>query len=661
MSQTINKSGTVNGSFTIAASTLSAGKHSLQMVAERDGLKSDSIYIDILKAGLDSPFVGLKYTNKDGTIILGESVNPSLKATQYEQLSFNYIAYNPASTIAEIKVYMDESLISVINAPRTMQTYTNRFNTEGEKTLIMEIGSERFTINISVTRSNIDLSEITFGLIAKFDAAGRSNKETDPAHWVSNDIDTTFEGFDWSSNGWTGNSLKLSNGAKATINYKPFEKDIKSTGLTIEMTIKTSNINDRNAHVVSCIDNNKGLLITAENASFKTGQTVEYTNEDGEIVSREIKLGTNFTSDKWLKIALAIDTKDNNRLMHIYVNGNRTGADVYDTSFNFAQENPKSIVFDSSEVDIEIRNIRIYNRAISDDEELDNYMVDSSDAETMMKLYDDNNVLGETGKIDIDKLRAKGKGVLRIVRPNKLDDVYAENNKKIDFKADVYFFSPFGKEYDFVLINCNIRIQGTSSTKYPSKNIRIYFNKGGDNLSLSINGELNPFGSNKYQIRPGAIPMNLYTMKSDYSDSSMSLNTGGAKLFNDVFKELGLLTPPQRYQYENGGNSLSAINTRTSIDGFPIDIFSAEMVDGESEYYGQYNFNNEKSKSEELFGQKNVEGFNPTMPMTFETLNNGEKMCLFQSSSDEEIPLIFDAALETNYPDDVKWAGMTIE
>ena len=49
------------------------------------------------------------------------------------------------------------------------------------------------------------------------------------------------------------------------------------------------------------------------------------------------------------------------------------------------------------------------------------------------------------------------------------------------------------------------------------------------------------------------------------------------------------------------------------------------------------------------------------MPMTFETLNNGEKMCLFQSSSDEEIPLIFDAALETNYPDDVKWAGMTIE
>lgn len=661
LSQTINKSGTVNSSFTIAASTLSAGRHSLQLVAERDGLKSESIYIDILKAGSDEPFLGVKYTDPDGNIIMGSPTKPSTTAIQYEQMEFNFIAYDPSNTIAKVNVYLNDVLSSTINAPRTMQTYTNRFTSRGDNTIVLELGSLRYEVGISVTQSEIDLTETTYGMIAKFDAAGRSNKETNPAQWESNGIETSFEGFDWSSNGWTGTSLKLSNGAKATINYKPFEKDIKSTGLTIEMTIKVSNINNRNAHVVSCIDNNKGLLFTAENASFKTGQTVEYTNEDGEIVSREIKLGTNFVSDKWFKIALAIDTKDNDRLMHIYVNGNRTGADVYDTSFNFAQDTPQDIVVDSAECDIEIRNIRIYSRAISDDEELDNYMVDAEDSETMIKLYDDNNIVGETGGIDIEKLRAKGKGILRIVRPNKLDDVYAANNKKTDFKADVYFFSPFGKEYDFVLINCNIRIQGTSSTKYPSKNIRIYFNKGGDNLSLSINGVPNPFGSNKYQIRPGAIPMNLYTMKSDYSDSSMSLNTGGAKLFNDVLKELGLMTPPQRYQYENGGNTLSAINVRTSIDGFPIDMFCAETVDGESEYYGQYNFNNEKSKSEDLFGQKNVEGFTPSMPMTFETLNNGEKMCLFQSDSDEEIPLIFDAALETNYPDDVKWAGMTTE
>lgn len=153
--------------------------------------------------------------------------------------------------------------------------------------------------------------------------------------------------------------------------------------------------------------------------------------------------------------------------------------------------------------------------------------------------------------------------------------------------------------------------------------------------------------------------MNLYCMKSDYSDSSMSLNTGGAKLFNDVMKELGLLTPPQRYQYEQGGKSLNAITVRTAIDGFPIDVFSAETADGESTYFGQYNFNNEKSKSGKLFGMEGVDGFVPECPLTLETLNNGEKACLFQSESDEDLAANFDAGLETNVPDDVKWAGLS--
>ena len=74
--------------------------------------------------------------------------------------------------------------------------------------------------------------------------------------------------------------------------------------------------------------------------------------------------------------------------------------------------------------------------------------------------------------------------------------------------------------------------------------------------------------------------MNLICLKSDYSDSSMSLNTGGAKLFNDVLKEMGLLTPPQRYQYETGGSDLNAVTVRTAIDGVPIDMFVAEQLCG---------------------------------------------------------------------------------
>ena len=658
VSQTINKSGMVNGSFTINGSTLSAGRHIVQLVAERNGLKSDSIYMDILKAGQNEPFVGIKYTDKSGKILTTTRLRPTISASQYEQMSFNYVAYDPNTTPAQVDVFLNDKRTSTINAPRSMQTYTNRFTAKGKQALILKVGSKFYRLSIDVAESSINLSEAAFGLLAKFEASGRSNAENNPAKWVSGDITTDFVGFDWSSNGWTGESLKLTNGAKATLNYQPFKNDIKSTGITIEFTMKVSNVMSRSANVVKCIDNGKGLLITAEEASFKTGQSVTYTNEDDEQVTREIKLGTNFVSDKWIKIALVVATKDDNRLMQLFVNGNRTGADIYDTSFNFAQDTPQNITIDSADADVEVKSIRIYNRALTDDEELDNRTIDADTSDEMMMLYDDNNILGDTGGVDIDKIRAKGKGVLRIVRKNKLDDVYAENNKKTDFKADIYFYSPYGKEYDFILRDCNIRIQGTSSTKYPSKNIRIYCAKGGETLSLTIGGALNPLGKNRYSMRPGAVPMNLFCCKSDYSDSSMSLNTGGAKLINDVFKELGLFTPPQRYQYEHGGKQTSDINVRTAIDGIPIDIFCSETEDGESEYYGQYNFNNEKSKSEVLFGMTGVDGYTPECPLTLETLNNGEKTCLFQSDSDDDLIANFDKGLETNYPDDVKWIGL---
>lgn len=53
--------------------------------------------------------------------------------------------------------------------------------------------------------------------------------------------------------------------------------------------------------------------------------------------------------------------------------------------------------------------------------------------------------------------------------------VNATNNKKFEVVADVYFYSKYGKEYDFILRKAGLRIQGTSSTTYPRKNYRIYF------------------------------------------------------------------------------------------------------------------------------------------------------------------------------------------
>lgn len=666
----VTRSGIINDHFALAMSGLNVGRHTVQMVAtmEVDGLmlKSESIYFDIFKRGSSDSFIGIKTTHEDGCIFEGTAHRiPKITVGQYEKCSFDFVAYDPSVTPAIIEIYRNGSRERTAAVPRTVQNYSNRFTEKGDTTLTFKTGSTSYDIAVEVTESGIDISEATYGLQLKLDAAGRSNGETDPAQWESNGVRTTFEGFDWESSGWIDGALKLTNGARATIGYKPFATDVKSRGLTLEFTMRVSNVTDKSAPVVSCIHNGKGLLVTTSEASFRTGQTVTYTNEDDQQVTRDIKLASKYDSDDWKKVALIISTSAEGRLMELYINGNRAGADIYDSAFSFRQDTPQDITIEGSEADVEIKNIRIYNRPLSDDEELDNRIVDADTLDDMVRLFDINDILNENGEVDMDKLLLKGKGVLRIVRKNKLDDVFETNNKKADFLADVYYYSALGHQYDFVLTNCFIRIQGTSSTKYPSKNLRIYCSKGSELLSMS--GDMVQDG-NRYSMRPGAIAMNLFCCKSDYSDSSMSLNTGWAKLFNDVMKELGLLTPPQRHQYEQGGNSLASVTVRSAIDGMPIDIFCAETVDGENTYYGQYNFNNEKSKSGRLFGMEGVEGYTPECPITLEMLNNTSPICLFKTTSDAQFAADFDAGAEINYgidtngkaqsDGDIKWAEL---
>ena len=666
----ITRSGTTNSNFSLDMAGLAVGRHTVQMVAEmeQDGLtlKSESIYFDIFKRGSSAPFIGTKMVHPDGRILTGTGhTTPTIEVGQYEKCEFEFVAYDPTVIPATVEIWQNGKLARTVSAPRTVQVYSNRFTEKGNQSIQLKLGSSTYTINLSIAESGIDINEATYGLQFKLDATGRSNEESNPATWESNGVTTSFEGVDWASSGWIDGAFRLTNGAKAVIHTKPFSTDVKNTGLTIEITMRVSNVMDREAAVVSCLDNGKGLHITTQEASFKTGQSVSYENEDGQTVQREIKLATNYAAGDWMKVALMIGTSAEDRLMQLYVTGNRTGADIYDASFNFRQDNPQEITIDSSEADVEVKSIRVYNRAISDDEELENRMVDSESTDEMMEIYSANDIIGDTGDVDMDKLLAMGKGVLRIVRQNMLNDVYETNNKKTDFLADVYFYSPLGSDYNFILTNCYIRIQGTSSTKYPSKNIRIYFTKGSELLSMT--GK-NVLPGNKYVMRPGAVPVPIVCCKSDYSDSSMSLNTGGAKLFNDVMKELGLLTPPQRHQYEQGGNSLGAVNVRTAIDGMPIDIFCAETADGENVYYGQYNFNNEKSKSGPVFGMEGVEGYTPECPIALEMLNNTSPICLFHTTSDTHLAQEFDAGAEVNYgvdssgkvqsDGDVKWAGL---
>ena len=641
-SVSVTRSGTTNGSFTLSMSGLAVGRHTVQMVAEMKAseeltLKSESIYFDILKAGQNAPYIGTKLTFGDGRIFADDHLTPTIETGQYEQVRFDFVAYDPTTTPATVGVWRDGIRTQTVSVPRTAQVYTNRFLEQGDVAMALKCGTTEYKLNVKVTESGIDLSEATAGLVLKLTAAGRSNAESEPAEWRYNDVQTVFEGFDWQSNGWTGDALKLTNGANVEIGYKPFGNDATTTGATYEMELTCTNVTDRRGTVVDCMTGGVGFRLTTQEALMRTGAGSE--------------VGTKFASGLTLKIAFVVQEKKGNRLMMLYVNGILCGAKQYASTDSLLQEEPTNIRITSESADVEVRNMRVYNRALGDDEELSNYMVDRPTSDEMVVLFEKNQVMDDEGTdVDIDKLRAMGKSVMRIVGDVNL--VNQTNNKKFEVPVDIYFYSAYGKEYDFIIYQCGLRIQGTSSTTYPRKNYRIYFSRSTKyGTKLYVNGvEVADF---KYSFKPGARPIDIFCLKADFSDSSSTHNTGAVRIVNDIWKRCGWLTPPQMAYKGN-------YDVRIGVDGFPIDLFYDNNGTGENVYLGKYNFNNEKSGSGIIYGFEGIEGFNDEAALKggrnkcicLEFLNNSETLCLFGTSNMDT----FDDALEFRFKADDTWA-----
>ena len=641
-SQTVKRSGTTNGSFSLSMSGVSIGRHTVQIVAEMEAsaeltLKSESIYFDILKAGQNAPYIGTKLTFGDGRIFADDHLTPTIETGQYEQVRFDFVAYDPTTTPATMGVWRDGIRTQTVSVPRTTQVYTNRFLEQGDVAMVLKCGTTEYKLNVKVTESGIDLSEATAGLVLKLSAAGRSNAESEPAEWRYNDVQTVFEGFDWQSNGWTGDALKLTNGANVEIGYKPFGNDATTTGATYEMELTCTNVTDRRGTVVDCMTGGVGFRLTTQEALMRTGAGSE--------------VGTKFASGMTLKIAFVVQEKKANRLMTLYVNGILCGAKQYASTDSLLQAEPTNIRITSESADVEVRNLRVYNRALGDDEELANYMVDRPTSDEMVVLFEKNQVMDDEGTdVDIDKLRAMGKSVMRIVGDVNL--VNQTNNKKFEVPVDIYFYSAYGKEYDFIIYQCGLRIQGTSSTTYPRKNYRIYFSRSTKyGTKLYVNGvEVADF---KYSFKPGARPIDIFCLKADFSDSSSTHNTGAVRVVNDIWKRCGWLTPPQMAYKGN-------YDVRIGVDGFPIDLFYDNNGTGENVYLGKYNFNNEKSGSGIIYGFEGIEGFNDEAALKggrnkcicLEFLNNSETLCLFGTSNMDT----FDDALEFRFKADDTWA-----
>lgn len=438
-------------------------------------------------------------------------------------------------------------------------------------------------------------------LIAWFDAAGRTNQDIDKTEWIDksgNNVKARLVNFNYGGNGWIDGALKCNGNSYVEIDMRPFADDVPN-GLTVDIKFKTRDTGEENACVLDMRDtgtNQKGFAIDTKNIYLNSGST---------------KLKSAILNDEMSKASFVIDRE--NKISYIYNNAVMTEAflmssteDFYNTGkiyLNTALSMSNGVPTPTLFGDCEIYSIRVYERALSSSEIVQNHIADITDLAEQEEKYNLNygNMMPTMYFYGDTSAMTKDTKV-----PLRIKYISTDSNK-------------YGESFD--LTDCPVGWQGTSSLQYAVKNYKIKLvNQDG--------------GKYKYTPFPNGIPESTYCLKADYMESSHANNTGMCKFINDRLYDTK--TPPQQADPK----------ARTTINGFPIQLYIAKDGQSTPVYMGVFNFNLDKGCNKSFGLDNEVEGQENCL--RFEVSSNSDTSAgAFKDDSDASIREDF----ELNYPD----------
>lgn len=584
----------------ISVAGMSHGVHNLQFMAyvvvNGERFYTDTIYEEFMVVA-DSkdttPMVAIEMIiPKEYGIVK----NPKLYGViQYELYTINYGVYNPKNLeYVPVNIYLNNTLLSTVNAPNGKELSLSFTSSEaGDKTLRFNIGEYNKDVSADVDSTVMDLQEISSNLILNLSASGRTNQDANRSIWEYGEYSTEFIGFNWSSaSGWNDNKLFISDGMSITTNIKPLYSN--TYGKTIEIEFETSNVTNDDAIICDLrTGDGLGMVITASKATLSVGYGVK------ESVS------SNYMANSNVRISFVLDSI--NKLALIYVNGVMSGA----VSMTSVLSVDKYLTFTGAdEASIKIGHIRIYDTQLSSEQILNNYILYRNSLSDMKSLYTKNNILD--GKlISIDKISDYIPVVL--LTGEEIFWLESQKDTDIEIKIDVEYINKQDPTHQFKFYGGCCRIQGTSSAGYVRKNWRIYSKRKDRYVADVYDWQGNLMNDKKRRIafKDGAVPVNCWTMKADYAESSSTHNTGVATLWNDVMFNAYHTT--NGYICRTNAQKLALENKyeydcRTTVDGFPIVVFARRNEDDGFVFMGKYNFNNDKS-TENVFGFCDIPGF----------------------------------------------------
>lgn len=557
----------------LEASKFSHGSHVLRVYATalvgNTTLKSNELIYSIMFAvpGNSTPIIA--------------SAFDITEVTQGTMLAIDYFVYTPDVLVSSVALQVNDTTVSSLSVGRTKQRWTISDYPLGNVTFSIKSGSASKTFTVYVTQPEIVIEAEKNGLDLYLTSTGRSNSETDRDTWIYKDIQAELTKFNYGSNGWVTNDngetvLRLSGDARVNIPFNLFSVDPRSNGMTIEFEFETRNVSDFEAPLISCMNNNIGIQITAQQAVISSEQ-----------LSGTSAIRAQFKENEKIRVSFVIQSRAENRLVYTYLNGIMSGVAQYKDNDNFVQKNPVGITIGSNYAGIDVFNIRKYRQALTKEQILTNYMADITNVSEKIECYNRNDIFDDYSKISYTKVSQK-MPCLTIIGALP---TYKGDKKKVRLVYE--HNTDASKNFDYS--GCSFDVQGTSSQYFPRKNYK---------------GKLPSI----YKLFDDSVPEKTFCYKADYMDSSHRHNTVTANVVNSLYRAIGLLPP----QTEDN-------NIQMAVRGYICAVFQRDDENSERVCLGAYNFNNDKSDVDTF-------GYTEEYPKaeSWEFCNNTSDRCLFK-------------------------------
>lgn len=641
-------------------------------------------------------------------------VIPAVEEVTYgDTINIDYVVYTPGQETTDeltITVYAldEETGDRVQYASQTLENIPNNTLYTWQGSIYPEVGTayiefvsgstvDTVSVYVNEIQSEYDLNPVATNLVYQYNAAGRSNNDSGKeeyeceyttANGVTTKIKSSFEDFNWVSNGYVdGEALTLSGAALHTIKLPMFSTSytdddgqtvnlesatgatVTTNGRTFEIEFSVNNVTDINAQIIKCMSaDHAGFIVTPQNCYMLSSNGADVALDETGFIENEESIAAAYIKDnKRIRLTFVVEPKGSvqytledgtpmsGQCLNIYINGQYANSFPYPDNARFAQTEYITIGNDTCITNV--YDVRIYNRGLSATEVMQNYKASPLSVQDRILRFEDNDVLTDDGDVDYYeaikkypcllitgtlapykdaagiKLEDKTECGVTLTKPNGAGGYVTE-------------FDLLDKDADGVWLSSN-NVQGTSSVKFPVKNYKVYLAKAQVNEDGSIEKKKVKYSLKGKDPDTGAdlsIGESTLCWKGDYMSSDHA-NTFNANLADTLFNDVLPSQDPAQ-----GGDS----RVQNTIYGFRCLLFRRDDVGSAIEFAGDGALNNDKGNTKTFGLECDGDEGNDTLRQKWEFKNNTEALCSFQT--DRFFELIDGkkrvlAGLESTYPD----------